>query len=450
MSAPDRTGTPARPLRVAVVGSGPAGFFAVGALLGVPHVEVDLYERLPTPFGLLRYGVAPDHPTVKQVARRFARAAAAPALRFIGNVAAGTDVAVDALDAAYDAVLWAHGAPGDKALGLPGEGLPQVWSSTAFTGFVNGHPDFAAATPDWSGVRRAVVIGNGNVALDCARLLLKDRAALAATDIAGPALRALRAAPVEEVTVLGRRGPPDASFTAAELRELLGLPGVAVSVEGLPEGGGAAAGPDTAASQLAAAAAHAPPPGARWLRFAFFEAPTAFSESPGGAEVLVHTQRTARGPDGRAVPGAPLPPRAAGLVVRAVGFEARPVPGLAWDAAARRVPSAGPQVLSGPGGAPRPGHFITGWARRGPTGVVGTNRADAEDAVTALLSAHLGQPARALAPRPGPALAAAGHRLVDWAAWERLDAAERGAGEAAGRPRDKLCTVEAMLDAAGV
>ena len=450
MAEPDRTGTAARPLRVAVVGSGPAGFFAVGTLLGVPHVEVDLFERLPTPFGLLRYGVAPDHPTVKQVARRFARAAAAPALRFVGNVEVGSNLPVDALESAYDAILWAHGAPGDKALGLPGEALPAVWSSTAFTGFVNGHPDFAGARPDWSAVRDVVVIGNGNVALDCARLLLKDRAALALTDIAAPAHRALAGAPVEAVTLLGRRGPADASFTAVELRELLGLPGLTVTLEGPAEGLGRADAPaGSCAALLAEAAARPAVPGGKRLSFAFFEAPTAFASTADGG-VSIHTQRTQRGPDGRALAAGALEPRRAGLVVRAVGFEARPVPGLPWDPAARRVPSDGPRVLAAPGGAPRPGHFITGWARRGPTGVVGTNRADAEEAVTALLDAHLGQPARPLGPRPQVALAAAGHRLVDWAAWERLDAAERGAGEAAGRPRDKLWTVEAMLDAAGV
>src|SRR5215216_141940 len=228
-------GTSERPLRVAIVGSGPSGFYAAGQLLknrSHPdlNVQVDVYDRLPTPWGLVRGGVAPDHPNIKAVSRVYEKTATHPEFRFYGNVDYGTDLTHDDLLAHYHAILYAVGAQTDRRLGIPGEDLPGSWAATEFVAWYNGHPDFRDRAFDLS-ARRAVVIGNGNVAADVVRVLTRDPDELARTDIADHALEALRDSAIEEVVVLGRRGPAQAAFTSAELRELGRLDGVALHVD---------------------------------------------------------------------------------------------------------------------------------------------------------------------------------------------------------------------------
>ncbi len=219
-------------LRVAVVGSGPAGFYAADALLKSedPPVEVDMVERLPTPWGLVRLGVAPDHPNIKSVSRAFERIAARPGFRFLGNVELGRDVTHDELTEHYDAVVYAVGAQSDRRLGIPGEDLPGSWPATAFVAWYNGHPDYQHLTFDLSG-ERAVVIGNGNVAVDVARMLALTRDELAATDTTDPAIEAITGSGIREILMLGRRGPAQAAFTTPELQELGELAGADVAVD---------------------------------------------------------------------------------------------------------------------------------------------------------------------------------------------------------------------------
>ena len=439
--------------RVAIVGTGPAGFFAAQALTklrGFP-VSIDLFDRLPTPFGLVRAGVAPDHQNIKAVARTFTRTAErAEGLRFFGGVRVGSDLTVDELSARYDAVIWAVGAEGGRELGVPGEALPGVEPACCFVYWYNGHPDYADRAVDLSRVRRVVVVGNGNVALDVARVLSHRTETLAATDIADPALAALRDSDVEEVVLLGRRGPAQAAFTLAELREIAHLDGVAFSVD--PDGQAAAqaalADPALDPNQRRILELLADPPrseGPRRIVARFFTSPVAFDGE--GAVQRVQLVRNTLEPAGgrlRAVPtGAPWW-EPVDLVLTAIGYRGPGVPGLPFDGTRHQIPSADGRVLDAPGGAPLPGHYVTGWARRGPTGVVGTNRPDAREVVATLWADLQDRP-----PKDGPGdvaelLAERGVDWRTWADWAALDALEVAAGAAQGRPRVKVVTWEGL------
>ncbi|NMO91596.1 FAD-dependent oxidoreductase [Actinomycetospora sp. TBRC 11914] len=427
--------------RVAVVGTGPAGIYTVLELLERTdgHAEVTVLERLPVPGGLVRYGVAPDHARTKRFETTVTRALRRPGVRLLLDVELGRDVGTDELLDHHDAVVHAVGARQGRRLGIPGEDLPGSHSTTDVVGWYNGHPDHAGLPLDLA-TERAVVIGNGNVALDTARLLVSDPASLAATDMAPPALDALAASSVREVHVVGRRGPGDAAFTVPELHGLLDLPGVdtlahRAELGTLPADG--AAGRKAAA--VAALADREPRPGTRRIVLRFHRRPEAIL-----GEHAVRGVRLA-GPDGD------TEELACGLVLRAVGHRGVPVPGLPFDAERGTVPHDRGRVVDPTTGAARAGHYVTGWVKRGPSGVIGTNRFCAAETVESLLADHVAGrlPAPAHdAERLAVLLTERRPDHLGLDAWRAIDRHERRAGRAAGAPRRKLVTLDALREVA--
>jgi ferredoxin/flavodoxin---NADP+ reductase len=436
------------PTRVAVVGSGPAGFYAAAALLAsdVP-VEVAVIERLPTPWGLVRLGVAPDHPNIKAVSRAFEKTAQQPGFRFFGNVEVGRDVSHEELASLYDAVVYTIGAQADRALGIPGEELPGSWAATAFVAWYNGHPDFQQLEFDLSH-ERAVVIGNGNVALDVARMLALTPEELAPTDTTDAAIEAINGAGIREIVVVGRRGPVQAAWTPVEVGELGELAGADVLVDPaeLVLDPRSAAELDAAAPTVKRSveflreyAGRGPAGKPRAIRLRFLRSPVAIlgEERVEGIE-LVRNELV----DGRAVATDERETLACGIVFRSVGYRAVPLPGLPFDESSATIPNEGGRV--------KPGLYVAGWIKRGPSGVIGTNKKDATETVQLLL-----EDARAgLLPPRGvgtleEVLERHGVRAVSYAGWEAIDRLERAAGEPHGRPRIKLCGWDELLAAAG-
>ncbi|MEU3852302.1 FAD-dependent oxidoreductase [Streptomyces sp. NPDC029554] len=429
-----------RPLRVAVVGTGPAGMYTAQDLLLHTNAEVTLIDRLPVTGGLVRYGVAPDHPTTKKIGDTFARFHTHPRVRMLLGLEVGAHVSARELAEHHDAVVYAVGASGDRRLGVPGEDLAGSVSATTFVAWYNAHPDVAPDAVDLS-AERVVVVGNGNVALDVARILVTDPERLAGTDIADHALRALRDSAVREVVLLGRRGPEDAACTRPELLALTGLPGVDLVVDDHdPRIGGAvdAAGPH----ELAAVLRHArrekvdwsqPPGTGRRIVLRFHSAPT---EIVGGDDARVRAVRVT-GADGDAL----LP---TATVLRAIGYRGAPVPGLPFDEATGTVPHDKGRV------AGLPGVYVVGWIKRGSSGGIGANRVCAAETVTSLLAdavedvlpapAHPAKAFGRLARRRAP-------RLVDARGMAAIDRAERLRGGRDGRPRAKLATVADLVTA---
>jgi len=449
-------------LRVAVVGSGPAGFYAADSLLKSeePAVEVDLFERLPTPWGLVRLGVAPDHPNIKSVSRAFERIAAQPGFRFLGNVEVGRDVSHEELAGAYNAVVYAVGAQTDRRLEIPGEDLPGSWPATAFVAWYNGHPDFQQLEFDLSG-ERAVVIGNGNVAVDVARMLALTEEELSPTDTTDPAIAAIVGSGIREILMLGRRGPAQGAFTTPELQELGELAGTDVVVDPadleLDRASRAALAEDTAIArrnvdvlnEYASRVASGKP---RSLRLRFCVSPVAIL-GDGRVEAIevVRNELVADG-DGR-IRAEPTEEREVipcGIVFRSVGYRGVPVPGLPFDERRGTIPNDSGRVLAATG-EPIPGAYCTGWIKRGPSGVIGTNKKDASETVELLLEdARAG---RLSEREPGKAglgelLAERGVAVVSYEGWTAIDAAERARGEPLGRPRVKLCRWDELLAAA--
>jgi ferredoxin--NADP+ reductase len=432
-------------MRVAVVGSGPAGFYAAGALLSAdPPAEVDMIERLPTPWGLVRLGVAPDHPKLKSVSRAFERIAEQPGFRFLGNVEFGRDIEHVDLVRLYDAVVYAVGAQTDRRLGIPGEDLPGSWAATEFVAWYNGHPDYQELAFDLS-VERVVVIGNGNVALDLARMLALTHEELAPTDATDASIAAIASSPIREIVVVGRRGPAQAAFTTPELQEMGELAGADVVVdpadlEGAKPHGTNAERNVAVLQELAARAPNGKP---RRVVFRFFESPVAIlgEEHVEGIE-LVRNELDA---DERAVPTDERETLPCGLVFRSVGYRGVELPGVPFDARSGTIPNDDGRV--------EPGVYCAGWIKRGPTGVIGTNKKDATETVQLLLEdAAAGR----LEPKPDASAAAVdallaerGVQVVEYHGWLEIDAAERAAGEKAGRPRVKLCTWDDLIAAAG-
>jgi ferredoxin--NADP+ reductase len=446
-----------RPLRVAVVGSGPAAFYAAGQLLASedPVVQVDLIERLPTPWGLVRLGVAPDHPQLKTVSRAFEKIAQRPGFRFLGNVEVGRDVSHEELAARYDAVIYAVGSQTDRRLGIPGEDLPGSWAATELVAWYNGHPDFQALAFDLS-VERAVVIGNGNVALDVARMLALTREELAPTDAADAAIEALASSGVREIVVVGRRGPVQASWTPTELQELGELAGADVLVDPAELELDPASEAELASASnlvqrnveiLREFAARTPSGKARRIRLRFRLSPVAIlgSERVEAVELVRNRLEAGAGGRVRAVPTDEREVLPCGLVFRSVGYHGLPIPGVPFDEGSGTIPNEAGRVL-GSGGAPLPGVYCAGWIKRGPTGVIGTNKKDAAETVDALLedarSGRLPQPA---AGSLDELLAERGVEVVTYAGWEAIDAVERARGAEQGRPRVKLCSWDELL-----
>jgi ferredoxin--NADP+ reductase len=436
------------PLRVAVVGSGPAGFYAAAALLGSDlEVEVDLLERLPTPWGLVRLGVAPDHPKIKAVSRAFERTALEPGFRFFGNVEVGRDVTHEELERLYDAVVYSVGAQTDRSLGIPGEELPGSWAATELVAWYNGHPDFQHLSFDLSG-ERAVVIGNGNVALDVARMLALTPEELAATDTTDAAIAAINGAGIREILVVGRRGPVQAAWTPVEVGELGELAGADVLVDPAElelDAASAAqleAAPPTVKRSLAHLhdfAAREPAGKPRAIRLRFLLSPVAIhGDERVEAIELVRNELV----DGRAVPTGETETIPCGIVFRSVGYRGVALPGLPFDERSCTIPNEGGRV--------RPGLYCAGWIKRGPSGVIGTNKKDATETVEKLLEdARAGVlPAREDEGSLEELLAERDVEAVLYAGWEAIDAAERAVGEPQGRPRVKLGTWDELLAAA--
>jgi len=434
------------PLRVAVVGSGPAGFYTAGALLAadVP-VEVDLVERLPTPWGLVRLGVAPDHPKIKSVSRAFEKIAERPGFRFLGNVEVGRDVGHRELCELYDAVVYCVGAQTDRRMGIPGEDLPGSWPATEFVAWYNGHPDFQQLEFDLSG-ERAVVIGNGNVAVDVARMLALTPEELAPTDTTDAAIEAIGNAGIREIVMVGRRGPAQAAFTTPELIELGELAGADVIVD--PADLEGVEPLDTNSERnlevLRGYAARTPEGKPKRLVLRFLLSPV---ELVGGERVdAVRLVRNRLEPDERgalrAVATGEEEVLQAGIVFRSVGYRGVELPEVPFD--------EGRGTIANERGRVAPGVYAAGWIKRGPSGVIGTNKKDATETVDLLLEDLRDAPRKGKTAADVDALLdERGVRRVVYAGWSSIDRHEQAAGEKLGRPRVKLCTWDELLEAAG-
>jgi ferredoxin--NADP+ reductase len=448
------------PLRVAVVGSGPAGFYAADGLLKAdPPAQVDMLDRLPTPWGLVRLGVAPDHENIKAVSRAFEKIAKRPGFRFFGNVEIGRDVTHEELAWLYDAVVYTVGAQTDRRMGIPGEDLPGSWSATELVAWYNAHPDFQDRQFDLD-VDRAVVVGNGNVAIDVARMLALTPEELAGTDTTDSAIGAIVASPLREIVMLGRRGPVQAAFTPVELQELGELAGADVVVDPadleLDAASAAALEEDRERARrnfeiLREYAAREPAGKPRAIHLRFKVSPVAIlgEEHVEGVEVV--RNRLEVDERGRIVP-MPSDEREVipcGIVFRSVGYRGVALPGLPFDESRATMRNADGRVLDDSGN-PLPGVYCAGWIKRGPTGVIGTNKKDATETVQHLLEdAQRGELPRATADGTLELLLRERNvEFVEYRGWEAIDAAERAAGSPLGRPRVKLASWDELLAAA--
>jgi ferredoxin/flavodoxin---NADP+ reductase len=457
------------PIRIAVIGSGPAGFYAAGHLLkdSTERIEVDMIERLPTPWGLVRSGVAPDHPKIKSVTRIYEKTAAHPRFRYFGNVTFGEHISREELLAAYHAVVYATGSPSDRPLGIPGEELPGSHAATEFVGWYNGHPDHTDLEVDLLSAERAVVIGNGNVALDVARMLVLAPSELAPTDTADHALEVLADSAVREVVVVGRRGPAQAAFTNPELLELGELTDADVHVDSA-ELERALAVHDAAAEEdvtsrrnveiLRGYSERKPHGHDKRIVLRFLLSPTELVADDNGhlAKVQLVRNELVAGDDGRLRAHATEHTETitAGLAFRAIGYRGLPLPGVPFDERGAVILNEGGRVLDPDSREPLRGEYVVGWIKRGPSGVIGTNKKDAQETVDAMLAdlalSNGAAPTRHVPEEPD---AASIERLlnerqpdvVTYSGWESIDRHERALGEAVGRPRVKLTRIEEML-----
>ncbi|WP_448625512.1 FAD-dependent oxidoreductase [Geodermatophilus sp. URMC 64] len=446
-----------RPLRVAVIGAGPAGIYAADALTrqdDVP-VAVDLVDRLPTPFGLVRHGIAPDHPKMRAIRETLHRFLDHPRVRFVGNVEIGRDLTLDELRRHVDAVIYTYGSALDRRLGIEGEHLPGSLAATDLVAWYCGHPDADRALVE-DAVRHArsvVVIGVGNVALDVARVMARTGEELEPTEMPQHVLDALAASPVQEVTILGRRGPAQAAFTTQELRELDGLAGATVLVEPKdleldPDAEERAQADRVVSRNLAVLrewAGHTLEPGRIPLRLRFFSRPARLLGTD--RVEAIEIERTAVDGDGRAVGTGETEVLPADLVIRSVGYRGIPLPGLPLDERSGTVPNVEGRVHRD--GAPSAGEYVAGWIKRGPTGVVGTNKHDARETV-----AHLLADAADGTLRVGGPVDDLVQTLIDRGAepvlledWRAIDAAEIALGATRGRARTTLHERESLLAA---
>ncbi|WP_408587920.1 FAD-dependent oxidoreductase [Novosphingobium sp.] len=445
-------------LRVAIVGAGPSGLYAAGHLLESrdPVVEVDFIERLPTPWGLVRSGVAPDHGEKKRIIERlFDFILRHERVRFFGNTAVGKDVGVAELAQWYDAVIYAHGAGGHNAIGIPGEDLAGVRGARDFVQFYNGHPDQAHLQFDLSHPR-AVIVGNGNVAVDIARILTADVDDLAKTDIADHALDALRASKVKEVVIMGRRDLEFAAFNNPELEEFQHLEDVEVLVDGefdrpRAEGDPVAAWRALRRYDIMRDLISRPrSPTNKRVVFQFLAAPVAIRGDQRVQRVDFLRNRVVRDDAGlRYEPGSDVQSMEAGLVLSACGYRGRALAGLPFDDALGVVPHRGGRIVDDAG--TRSGEYVTGWIKRGCRGIIGSNRKCARETVAALLAdfaASRLRPAAFTRDLVVQVLSGRNPAVVHFDNWRAIDRREQVAGRVAGRPRVKLATVDALLGVA--
>jgi ferredoxin--NADP+ reductase len=458
-----RPGTAEQPLRVAIVGSGPSGFYAAGHLLkSRSHPElvahVDVIDRLPTPWGLVRGGVAPDHPNIKAVSRVYEKTAAHPEFRFFGSVEYGADLSHEDLLRRYHAVVYAVGAPADKRMGIPGEDLPGSWAATEFVAWYNGHPDYRDLEFDLSG-ERAVVVGNGNVAADVARMLALTRDELAATDVADHALEVLAESRIREIVVLGRRGPAQAAFTNPELLELGEMTDADVYVDARDveidpgsrawlDSDGASATARKNVEILSGYAGRQAAGKRRRIVLRFLVSPLEIlgSDRVEGIRIC-RNELCQEGGALRARATDAVEELDCGIVFRSIGYRGIALEGLPFDEGTGTIPNESGRVVGGV-----PGEYAVGWIKRGPTGIIGTNKRDAQETVNALLAdldaGRLNEPAEPARESLEELLAERKPDHVTYAGWEAIDSAERSAGEPQGRPRVKLTSFDELIDAA--
>src|SRR5215207_4231213 len=446
-------------LRVAVVGAGPSGFYATDQLLKAGF-EVDLLEVLPTPFGLVRAGVAPDHPKIKSVTRIYEKTANHPGFRFFGGVELGGHVSRQDLLDRYHAVLYAVGTASDNKFGIPGEDRPGSHGALEFVAWYNGHPDYADHSFDLSATR-AVVIGNGNVAVDVARMLVLDPDEIAATDTADHAIAPLASASVHEVIVLGRRGPAQAAFTTPELRELGELTRADIIVdpadmeldefsanwletEGDPT--------NKRNVDLMREYAQREPTGhERRVELRFLRSPVEIlgegEDGPVTGIRIVKNEIV----DGRAVPTGEEEVISCGIVIRSIGYRGTPLAGIPFDERKGLISNLGGRVL-GDSGEHEVGEYVVGWVKRGPSGVIGTNKKDATDTVARILedreAGKLNTPKLPDGEDVPKFLSEVCPSVVTWEGWQAIDVHETGLGEPQGRPRVKLVRTGEMVDIA--
>jgi NADPH-dependent glutamate synthase beta subunit-like oxidoreductase len=427
---------------IAIIGSGPAGYYTAEACLEAfgNDVHIDIIDQMPVPYGLIRTGVAPDHQSIKAVTRRFESVSLSDNVRFVGNVAIGRDVGIPELQISYDAVVLATGAPTDLELDIPGAGLPGVTGSAAFVGWYNGHPDFANLNPTLDGPG-AVIVGNGNVALDVARILAKSRGEFAGTDIAGHALDWLDRSQIKRVTLLGRRGPHQVGMTPNELGELGRLERAQplVAATDLPPVGQDAALESSlrkSINHLRSFAAAEPADKPIAIDFDFFARPVAI-EGDGKAERVI-VERTRLDNELRAVGTGQMYVIPASLVVTCIGYRTPPIDGVPYDQASGRFSNDNGRIL--------PGLYCVGWARRGPSGTVGTNRPDGymiADQLATDLHAGSGKAGRA---GLDALLASRKVEVVTFRDWQKIESAE-AARARDGAPREKFVDLSDMLAA---
>lgn len=447
-----------RSLRVAVIGAGPSGFYAADSLLkGLESVSVDLLDRLPTPYGLVRYGVAPDHQKIKSVIRLYERTAEDPRFRFLGNVTYGRDLAYDDIKRHYDAVIYAVGASSDRNLGIPGEDLYGSMSATEFVAWYNGHPDYVNCLERMT-ASSVVVVGMGNVAVDVTRILAKSYDELKTTDIADHALGVLKESPVKDIYMLGRRGPAQGKFTTKELRELGELENADLIIDPAEVTVDDASlesiqGDTVAQANLKFLQENAGRPTTgkpRRVHLRFCVSPV---ELIGNSQVesvkLEKNRLESRNDYINAVGTGEIETLSAQLVLRSVGYRGQALPGVPFDVRRGVIPNSKGVVLDPETGETRSGEYVAGWIKRGPSGVIGTNKADAMETVQELLAQ---QGNAELSEDPDKAPEAVTRILkerqvayVTFEEWRRLDSAELTSGQAQGRPRIKVALLAEML-----
>jgi ferredoxin--NADP+ reductase len=452
-------------MRVAIIGSGPAGFYAAEALLRRTDtvVHVDMFDRLPTPYGLVRGGVAPDHQSIKTVTRVYEKTAARPTFRFLGNVCLGRDVTVEELRRHYHQIVYAVGNEDDRRLGIPGEGIARCTPVAVFIGWYNGHPDYRHARIDLS-VSRVAVVGNGNTAIDAARILLRTPAELEKTDVAAHALEALRNSRVREVFILGRRGPEQAAFTPPELKEFGEMEDVDPIVA--PEELAGCVIPETAGGSqqeknlkiLQSFAARQPGAKAQFsektkkLHLRFLVSPTEIMADAAGkvAGLVLEKNRLEVQPDGS------LSARGTGetevldvgMVLTAIGFAAKRIAGVPYDETARVIANEDGRVVDPVSRSVIANEYVVGWARSGPQGLIGAHKGASAHVVEHMMADGAGLAARELPDHKAidSLLRQRGVQIVSFDDWKRLDDVEVARGERRGAPRDKIADVEAMLE----
>lgn len=453
-------GSEARPLWVAVVGSGPAGFYAIEALLKADaQVRIDIFERLPNPFGLVRSGVAPDHPSIKGVTRIYDKLLADARVRFFGNVTVGRDITTAELADRYDQVVYAVGAQSDRKMGIPGEELLGSTPATAFVGWYNGHPDYRSMQFNLQ-TECVVVIGNGNVAMDVTRILMAPVDELAKTDIADHAVAALRNSGVKQVVMLGRRGPVQAAFTTPELKEFGELEGVDVLLDDadfeLDEASQAQLANEKVAARnydvMQEYRARPQTGAARTIHMQFLWSPVEILGTGGKVSGIV-VERNRLVPDGkggtRAEGTGERRTIATGMVLRSVGYRSVAIPGVPFDDRRGLIPNHDGRVVAADTGVVVPRIYVVGWAKRGPSGIIGTNKPDSVATAKAMIEDWSSLPDVPRDAHDIPVLLQERcGEVVDYAGWQAIDAHEVAQGAEQGRPRVKITDARVMLNIA--